>query len=532
MAISTGIFKTPTGPVYDPARDIERGFDKTAGIITGFMERKAQDYDQQQEMFGQVASRIGEIEATLQQNYAGMQQQAIDSTREWLKQNIKKGTRANDPDFQMGLGQRVGAIRAAMGNADKIRQQIDLQIKQLEANPYMDYNGKKAALAELFAMSSNPDILIDKDPVTKMNAVTNKYIDPELVFAENYRKLSTTGKIQKSGINKVGDEVVEEMVGNELIDQNTPFDEQGLPNLKLDSGKPEDVAKALDIYRRDGALASVIDEEIKRNPRYAALGNNEAAITEAMRDGFKRIASSAVSSTIRKTKRELDDIAEQKSMQRSAYESDMAYKAAQTRKMNAEVEAANKAGIVNDAIVEDSKKFAKGFEEGDNSVLQPYAAFVKKSGMNNVRWDKNVYLPKVQSIDAWNALSPEQRKEALRTVGQNPDNLVFYTGGKETGKPVTFEGTQAYNLFDRERKKKGVVTGIVYTNNDGEEVRRSLDEMGGLSGTFNMFTDFRRSGKSYIPVPSDPFGQGQSGQPSVPATPGFTLNATQLLQQQ
>jgi hypothetical protein len=524
MAVSTGIFKTPTGPTYDPSRDIERGFDKTTGIITGFMEKKAQDYDQQQEMFGQVASRIGEIEATLQQNYAGMQQQAIDSTREWLKQNIKKGTRANDPDFQMGLGQRVGAIRAAMGNADKIKQQINLQIEQLKANPYMDFRGKEAAMAELFAMASNPDVLIDKDPISKMNAVKDKYIDPDLVFLEAYKKFPTTGKVQRVSLDKSGNQVVMEFVGNSMIDQDSPFNEQGLPNLKLNSSNREDIERALDIYQRDPDLARVIDAEAAR--RYPTM-NNDAAITQVLKEGFSRVAPATMSTNIRKTAEELEK-------ERIMMEKDQAQMESYTRLTDAQI--ANYyslAGSRKDAEEfasaqqADYDRFVKGFEKGDNAVLKPYERFMTAQGMKNIQWEKNVKMPDIKSYEDWKDLGDNERRQALIAVGKTGP-IHFYKEGKKGSEVEDLEIKTVYDLFDRERRKSGSVSGVSFEDKEGNKVTRSFDDVGGVNGLYDWLMQYRYSGKNYIPV-----GEVSAGtQGSFAPTPGFTLNATQFSQQQ
>jgi hypothetical protein len=519
MAVSTGIFKTPTGPTYDPSRDIERGFDKTTGIITGFMERKAQDYDQQQEMFGQVASRIGEIEATLQQNYAGMQQQAIDSTREWLKQNIKKGTRANDPDFQMGLGQRVGAIRAAMGNADKIKQQINLQIEQLKANPYMDFRGKEAAMAELFAMASNPDVLIDKDPISKMNAVKDKYIDPLLVAKEAYNKIAAQGTVQNLFIDSQGNENIREIAITDLTDPGKPFDETGKVNLSKLT-----IERAKEILSSDQALANIVEQARMRN---APNENEDIARTRILKDLFSNVASTQQSTKISRT-------ADQIEKERIMTEKARAQMESQTRLTDAQI--ANYyslAGSRKDAEEfasaqqADYDRFVKGFEKGDNAVLKPYERFMTAQGMKNIQWEKNVKMPDVKSYEDWEDLSESERRQALIAVGKTGP-IHFYKEGKKGSEVEDLEIKMVYDLFDRERRKSGSVSGVSFEDKEGNKVTRSFDDVGGVNGLYDWLMQYRYSGKNYIPV-----GEVSAGtQGSFAPAPGFTLNATQFSQQQ
>jgi hypothetical protein len=455
MAVSTGIFKTPTGPTYDPSRDIERGFDKTAGIITGFMEKKAQDYDQQQEMFGQVASHIGEIEATLQQNYAGMQQQAIDSTREWLKQNIKKGTRANDPDFQMGLGQRVGAIRAAMGNADKIRQQIDLQIKQLEANPYMDYNGKKAALAELFAMSSNPDILIDKDPVAKMNAVTNKYIDPFLVAKESYNKIPAQGTVQNLFMDGQGNENIREIAITDLTDSANPFDENGQVNLsKL---TPERVKE---ILASDGALANVVEQTRKRN---FSSENEDIARVKIVKDLFSTVAATQQTTKISRT---ADQIKRQQDADKRAEDQyNLSKRVAESQISERDARASKLAStkVELDDLNARLGTFEQAFNEGSGKMFGDYTG---KSGILSVEWDsENLPLKKKVplTLQGWIGLDKTTRRAIVEEAG------IPFGALEDTNNKKFFDKVNA-KIKELPSTPKGIVIKSKFGQNVTEQV--------------------------------------------------------------
>jgi hypothetical protein len=493
MALSTGIFKTPTGQIYDQAREIERGFDKTTGIVTDFLQRKANDYDQQQALFGELSNKLGEIEANLQQNYAGMQQQAVDSTREWLKQSIKSGTRANDPEFQMALGQRVGAIRAAMGNADKIRQQIDLQVKMIESNPYMDFTGKSNALTELFSMANNPDVLIDKNAVQKLSQVPNKYIDPFLVARESYNKNPAQGTTQEIFMDEQGNERIREISLTDLTDVNNPFDENGRINFsKL---TPERVNE---ILNRDSAFNNVVEQIRQRD---MPNKNQDEARAEIVKQLYSGVANTQQATKIRRT---ADQILSEK-MAAEGQALDLKYKLAQIRNVNAQADARNKAGQVTEARQEDYKKFFGNFESGDNAAFTPYGKGLRAAGMSNVKWTKELPIPKVTDLSKWNTLTLDQKKQAFKLVGEeNPDAMLMRDPLTEKTRPITdedFEKNAVYKVFNEKRSKaNATITGIQYTNKDGEIVTLSFDDLGGPSGLYDLLESYRYSGSKYIPT--------------------------------
>ena len=415
MAIQTGIFKTPTGRTYDPAQQIERGFDKTAGIITDYLGRKAADYDQQQALFGELANNLGEIEATLQQNYAGMQQQAIDSTREWLKQNIKAGKRANDPEFQMELGRKVGAIRNAMGNADKIRKQIDLEIKQIEANPYMDATGKANAVKELFDMAYNPDILIDRNPLEKLTATSKKYIDPFLVARDVFNKLPSQGTTEVRYVDANGNERSRIVPLNDLIKEGDLLDENN--RVKL-SGLTND--RAAELIAQNPTLFDIVESQRKRD--FPNMNEDEARRT-VLEGLLSPVASTQQVDKVVRTKEEIDMAA----LERQAKEKGLKLADAQISNFYSLSGSRKKLEDFAEQENRDYQRFMGLFEKGSPEAIAPYMAALASKGYKNVTLEKDVPFSKeIKTHEQWKALSPDQKLEYMSFVGADPYSLPDY----------------------------------------------------------------------------------------------------------
>jgi len=291
MAVGTGVFRAPTGQTYSPARDIERGFDKTTNIITGAIEANQKYKTEQEEAFGQLYSNLGEIEGVLQEEYNGLNQQAVDATREFMKQHYQKGGRSSDPDFQATLGQMTGRIKAGISNADNIREQIDMQAKELANNPYMDYEGKNKAMTEMFQMARNPDVLISKNPID-FSSITQKYVNPDLVFKESYQRIPGLGEVENQFSNERGDLMSRKVAINELVNSTAPFDEQGRINLNL---TPE---KASELLGSNPMLASATERI--RKERYPNEPYN-IGMTKALRDGYSGVAGLGQSTRVVKS---------------------------------------------------------------------------------------------------------------------------------------------------------------------------------------------------------------------------------------
>ena len=87
--IQTQIFQTPTGNTYQPADRIERSLARTGNILERGIREQYERDKEQQEQFMSLYSNIGEIEGMLQQNYAGMMQQAVDNTKRFMAEHYK-----------------------------------------------------------------------------------------------------------------------------------------------------------------------------------------------------------------------------------------------------------------------------------------------------------------------------------------------------------------------------------------------------------------------------------------------------------
>lgn len=506
MAIQTGIFKTPTGPIYAPAKDIERGFEKTTGIVTDFLQRKATDYDQQQAMFGELANKIGEIDADLEQNYAGMGQEAIDKTTEFVKEAIKSKTRVNDPEFQMEFGRRIGAIRNAMGNANKIRSQIDLEIKQIEANPYMDFNGKNAAVSELLSMAYNPDVLIDKDPLQKLTSVSKKYVDPYLIGREAYNRRTSKGTKEDLYIDQKGNQVSRKIGLNDLTDPNDLLDEFG--NVKL---KNLTTQVADEIISNDPQLFDLVERERMR------LFPNENQ-SEARRKVLETIMTPAANAQrteeVFRTGRQL----EMEGLQMEGAKEGLKLTRAQVQDMYAKTESRKKFDDFAKQENADYNRFYNLFEKGSNEALSPYLKGMGIMGYKNVQWDKNIpYSNEGQAATFadWKERSDEEKIAFIKGAGIDPDRLKAYTKKgtpQQKEVPLDLESEATFKLFDERRKQNADVVGITYRDKDGNLIKAPFDEFGGVSGLYEALRTGRYSGKNYIPIgQSQAQSQAQSG---------------------
>lgn len=515
MAIQTGIFKTPTGGVYNPAQQIERGFEKTAGIVTDFLGRKAADYDQQQAMFGELANNIGEIEATLQQNYAGMQQQAIDSTREWLKENIKSGKRANDPDFQMELGRRIGGIRNAMGNADKVKRQIDLEIKQIEANPYMDATGKANAVKELFDMAYNPDILIDRNPLEKLTATSKKYIDPYLVAADVYGKIPSQGSTEVLYTDSQGNERLKQVPLNDLVDPNDLFDENG--RVKFSRLTPE---RARELLAQNQYMQMFVNEDIKRN---VAPGTPEdQAIVQSLTKFMSPVAGTKQVDKLFRTREQVDMAA----LERQAKEKGLKLADAQINNYYSLSGSRKEYEDFAEQENKDYQRFMGFFEKSSPESIAPYLPNLAAKGYKNAKLQIEVPFTtgenQVNGLKEWIALPPDEKREYMSLVGADPLNTIpAYQKRAKAGIELTdaeLSSKSIYDFFDKTRKENAQITGLKFMDSKGKPKSYTVEELGGVNGFYDFLRNTRFSGKNYVPVDPMDRSQGAVGAPGQAAT--------------
>jgi hypothetical protein len=228
--LSRQIFQTPVGRTYNPSQSIDRSFDKTAGLIVGAMQRESDRLRREEETFGELYSNIGELEGKLNENYAGIQMDAIKSSRDFVKEHIKKGGRFSDPEFKLKLGEMTGRIKASMSNADRNRELLKQAAETIKADPSITEKG--TALNNLWSKMNDPDFLISKNAFDLEEYLDN-YVNPLAVFKGVANELPTLGKFENQFYNNQGDLKSREILVNPLINKDNPFNEQGGINVNI-----------------------------------------------------------------------------------------------------------------------------------------------------------------------------------------------------------------------------------------------------------------------------------------------------------
>lgn len=486
MAISTGIFKTPTGPVYDPARDIERGFDKTAGIITGALERKAKDVDMQQAAFSEMYANLGELEAKLQENYSGIQQQMIDSTREWLKEANKSGKRATDPEFQMGLSQRVGRIRAGMANADRNREQLKQAAELIKSDPSILDKGK--AFSDLYLKMNDPDFLISKNGFNSSEFLDN-YVNPTMVAQKVAGMIKSTGTFSDRFVDPKTGQLVKETVNlNEAIDATSPLirNEDGTTRLNI---KPSDKLVTELVSGNFGTQASRFINKIATE-RYGGVDPEtlKKAAADFLSAGMG--PSYARETLMSKEERERQQAADKLQVDRL----NLAY-SRELRQAGKEEEA--------DEYDEDFKtlysQLAQGVTTGDRTFLTNYEGMSPNA--TGFDWAKESDVIKedegIDKFSSWKSMSFQDRKGLIKKyTGETVDSGWF---GDKTKDKEYYD--KVINAIDNQYNQ---TSGVKYQVNQGTKENPNMktfvlpiSDQTSMLAALNQLENLRRSGKSF-----------------------------------
>lgn len=454
MAIQTGIFKTPTGGVYNPAQQIEQGFDKTAGIVTDFLGRKAQDFDQQQAAFGQMYSNLGELEAKLQENYAGINQQMIDSTREWLKESMKSGKRATDPEFQMGLSQRVGRIRAGMANADRNRELLKQAGDMIQSDATIV--NKSDALANLYLKMNDPDFLISKNEF-RLNDYIDQYISPQLAAKRTVSLLTPVGTRSERILNDRGDLIERTFNLNEAVASDAPLITNPDGTVSLNIQPNEDLIKRLLSGAIDPAATKIIERNAKGPDGIATQESLYKSAVDYIRTGMGPGYSDKVIKTADEIKKENEAFEMQKQgflTQQRVAEATIAEK---------EARAADLAKSEKEMVDLNQRyaAFNTAFSTGSKEMFGDYA----KGSIVSVDWlspktENRELKGQLSSLDNWKGLTRDQRAEILSSLGIDYGYTPYYTDTKE----FYDKAVSGYNTMNTNPK------GIVITSKIGGNV--------------------------------------------------------------
>lgn len=404
MAISTPIFNTPTGQVYDPSEKIDRSFQRLGSQITTAMNNESERLRLQEEQFGQIYNNLGEIEGQLQQNYAGIQQQMVDATRDYVKGHLKKGGRATDPEFQMEMGQRTGRIKAGVANADRNRQQLKEAAELIKNDPAIV--DKYTAMASLMSQYNDPDFLISQNSFDA-GQYLDQFVSPQKVFETVWKNIPSSGEFADQYTDERGNLRERSIIYNDLIDRDNPVNPDGTPNIRV---APEFMKNV-----REGAFGQrIVDQTLRiANQRYSDLPT-DVAFTRALRDGLQTASGVNFKDTIKRSAYDIQrDEALQARQNRSLDRQD--------RMLDLQYERLRRQGASEEKAQREAQEYSNLYQEfvnsaetGDKAHLGRYE--IPGGNVKGIDWltEKDIVEKDLGSYDSWKNMSRNERIALLQ----------------------------------------------------------------------------------------------------------------------
>jgi hypothetical protein len=487
MAVGTGIFRTPVGQSYNPARDIERSFDKTTALVTGAIEANTQRKNEQEAAFGQMYSNLGELESNLQENYAGIGQQMVDSTREFMKSHYKKGGRSTDPEFQATLGQMTGRIKASTSNADRNREMLKQSAELIKSDDAIV--DKARALSDLYTKMNDPDFLISQNQFNPEEHL-NQYVDPRKVFEGVWKNLPSTGEWGNQYTDASGNLRSTAVITNPLINKDAPVNSDGTVNVNMTPEFAQEVMSGRYGQRIIDQTSKIAKEKYSDMP-------SDVAFSMALKDGLSSVSGLNYKNTVLKNARDINK--ENQMMAKQNAMLDIAY-AREARLAGKEDEA--------DEINNRFKEFTTALSSGDVGFFGEYEN--QKAGISGIELvDLNEELKtekeiaqKVPTKAEWSKIGkPERIKiiEALGVEDQIPSTLgVWDTNTDEAYNAVKsiIDQIPSGEVGLRYKVKTGTKEGdAVY-----ETKELPVGNQTEMEFAFRTLENLRRSGKSMKPV--------------------------------
>lgn len=479
MALTRQFFQTPTGRPYQPARDIERSFDKTSMLIGGAMQRESDRLKQEEAAFGQLYNNIGELEGNLMQNYAGIEQQAIQSTRDFVKEHLKKGGRVSDPEFQLQLGERTGRIKAAMSNAERNREALKAAADTIKNDPTII--DKATAMTSLMSRMNDPDFLISKNPFD-VEGFLDGFVNPQKVFESVLKNLPTDGEFTDEFYDDKGNLRTRTLLVNPLVSRETPFDESGRPNITI----TDDFARSV----ASGEMGNRVLQQAQRiaDERYPDLPR-DVAFKQALKDGMGSVMGINYKEGIKKSARDIQreqeaDRLKEGQLARQNKLADLAY-ARELRLSGQENE--------NQETLNRWDKFVEAVTTGDDAFLGDYA---KPSGkideVKVVSRQSDPLFEKIQSKEVWDNLDRDERIEIIESLGLKRD-VPKTLGAWETKDPSIYQAVKEkfesavpeLSIEYKEKVPKNV-------NESGSAIRNiPIKDPSDIEKAFRMFEQLR-----------------------------------------
>lgn len=402
MAISNKIFDAPIGRISNPSDQIRETMSSIGDGVAKMMTNESDRLRQEQTNFSEMYANLGEMDSELQENYAGIMQEAVTSTRDWIKDQYKSGVNSNDPEFAQGLSQRIGRIKAGMGNADTRREEIKNVAELIKNDPSI--SDKAQALSYAYEKANNPDFLISKNSTSLIDDVVENFESPKLVVDNFWKSIQTDGVDQIEFTGKDGSLKRREVAYNRFIPRDNPTLEDGSPNIQVTMADARDLIQGKFGQGILRVSSKIREERYKNEP-------TDVGYQKAMKDALRLSAGNNVkTSTIR-----------------SAYDinqDQIKNQAAQQRlniSASREERYANKdRGETEETTDDRYSKFKSDYDSGKGVILSDFE--MPGGNVKDIEWVKNPIIEATSSFDNWKSLSDEKKKEYIGMLEAPIDN--------------------------------------------------------------------------------------------------------------
>jgi len=500
MAISNKIFDAPIGRISNPSDQIRETMSSIGDGVAKMMTNESDRLRQEQTNFSEMYANLGEMDSELQENYAGIMQEAVTSTRDWIKDQYKSGVNSNDPEFAQGLSQRIGRIKAGMGNADMRREELKTGADFIKDN--QNIPDKNEALKYMYGMANNPDFLISKNSTSLIDHVVENFESP-LAIMQNYGKAvpsDGTDNIQFTG--KDGSLKNREIVYNRYIRRDNPLLEDGSPNIQVSM---EDVKELMSGSLGQGLLRYVSKVKEERYPNDPTDIGYQKAMKDALRLSFgNNVKTSTIRSAYDINQDQIKNQADQQRLNISA---------------SREERYANKnSGETEETTDDRYSKFKSDYDSGRGVILSDFET--PGGNLRNIEWVKNPAIKDMSSLENWKSLTDEKKKEYMEGLevpidsAPNKDwkGINPLTWGNPWKKDL--ESEEVYNIVKSkfaEQENVPDITGIKYQVKGGNDDGSTIWEDDGMDidtsendddliKIYKQLENTRVSGQSKSPV--------------------------------
>jgi hypothetical protein len=493
MAISNQIFQAPVPNTYDPSDKIDKAFQRQNQQLGGLIDDVNEKKHTERANFNQMYANLGEIDAKLQEEYAGINQEAVTATKDWLKGQIKEGKSTTDPELIRGLSERTNRIKAGMANADHHREQLKLIGERLKDDRTILDEEKTAGLSLLLNKFQDKDFLISKN---KFNA--EDFLDdlrnPQLTFTEFAKRVPGSHSAEFLYTDKDGNERIKRTEYGNLVSKENPFDENGNLNIEV----TQDIVDAA----KRGDFGDSVLKQTKRivDEQYSDLPI-ETAFRYALRDGLKMAVGSKVDEKIVKSARQIGREDQQQDLQNQR----MQLSINRERRLASKEQATSKSEKEFLGLWD---KFVEGYNKADNAILGEFniPSKTKNASFVTVK-DSQEYqdYQKISDPEEWKGLSRDERIGILEKYEVTPPKALGITGRWETedesARQELLEKLPDFTSTDPDKVISidvDVAGGMKDGRRQWETETFNIYDESDLENAFRTLENYRRSGKSKL----------------------------------